>query len=270
MSKIDSVKEFIPLINVISKDDVAVFVFVDGVCVGSSQAQAFKLPIEIGTRLELNDKVHEVQKSGIGVEDIISKEVYGISIKRKMVPIIGENKSVEGVIVSAYEISNLEGVKTSSENLKESLEQTQVGIDDIANGAQSLASLLNNIQSVSQKVGTKVGEASAVVNSIRNNASRSNILALNASIEAARAGEAGRGFAVVANEMGKLAQMSGESAKQINDTLTEMFESLREVTEQVEGANDVASVQAAAVEEITATLSNITSAADSLASMARE
>lgn len=269
MNKIDAVKEFIPLINAVSRDDLGVFVFVDGVCVESNQAQGFRLPIEIGTKLEQTDKVYEVQRTGVATENNLPKEVYGIPIKRKMVPILGENKSVEGVMVCALETSGLESVKSSSKHLRESLEQTQVGIDDIANGAQSLASLLNNIQSVSQKVGTKVGEASAVVNSIRSNASRSNILALNASIEAARAGEAGRGFAVVANEMGKLAQMSGESAKQINETLTEMFESLREVTEQVKGANDVASVQASAVEDITATLSNITNAAEALSTIAK-
>lgn len=270
MSKVDRLKELIPIINSISRNDVAVFIFVNGVCVASAQANEFKLPIEVGTKLELSNKMYEVQKTGIAIDHTISKEVYGVPVKGRIAPILGEDGNVEGIITCLYENSEQERVKNSSENLKESLEQTQVGIDDIANGAQSLASLLNNIQTVSQKVGTKVGEASAVVNSIRNNASRSNILALNASIEAARAGEAGRGFAVVANEMGKLAQMSGESAKKINDTLTEMFESLREVTEQVEGANDVASVQAAAVEEITATLSNITNAAEALAALAHE
>lgn len=267
MSRVDSLKEFLPLITSISKDDVAVFIFVDGVCVESIQAKGFKLPIQIGTKLDLSDKVHEVQKTGTALDINIPQEVYGLPIREKIVPVVGDNQSIDAVIVCVYEMSKSEDAKISSENLIESLEQTQVGIEDIANGAQSLASRLNSIQEVSQKVSTNVGEASAVVNSIRSNASRSNILALNASIEAARAGEAGRGFAVVANEMGKLAQMSGESAKQINETLTEMFESLREVIEQVEGANDVASLQAAAVEEITATLSNITNAAEKLTTL---
>ena len=51
-------------------------------------------------------------------------------------------------------------------------------------------------------------------------ASQINLLSLNASIEAARAGEHGRGFAVVATEIGKLAAETGDTANQIQQTIT--------------------------------------------------
>ena len=54
-----------------------------------------------------------------------------------------------------------------------------------------------------------------VTSLIRNIASQTNMLALNASIEASRAGEAGRGFGVVASEIQKLAQQSDASAENI-------------------------------------------------------
>jgi methyl-accepting chemotaxis protein len=46
------------------------------------------------------------------------------------------------------------------------------------------------------------------------------LLSFNASVEAARAGESGKGFAVVAEEVGNLAAMSGASAKEISDLLS--------------------------------------------------
>jgi methyl-accepting chemotaxis protein len=51
-------------------------------------------------------------------------------------------------------------------------------------------------------------------------------LSFNASVEAARAGEAGKGFAVVAEEVGKLALMSGDAAKDINNIVDRSVSSM--------------------------------------------
>lgn len=63
-------------------------------------------------------------------------------------------------------------------------------------------------------------------------ASQTNLLALNAAIEAARAGEVGRGFAVVADEVRSLSIQSGETGRQITETIKHFTTSVEQTMEQ--------------------------------------
>ncbi|HYE09745.1 MAG TPA: methyl-accepting chemotaxis protein, partial [Patescibacteria group bacterium] len=61
----------------------------------------------------------------------------------------------------------------------------------------------------------KIKAIDTITEAVEGIAAQTQLLALNAAIEAARAGDAGRGFAVVAGEVGKLADDSSQSAKEI-------------------------------------------------------
>ena len=100
--------------------------------------------------------------------------------------------------------------------------------------------MLKNMAANTNNVGKDVNTAVGIVSKISGNASRSNILALNASIEAARSGEAGRGFAVVATEMGKLAKDSGDSASEIKTSLDAVNTELSGVITEISSANTIA------------------------------
>ncbi|MBU1365626.1 MAG: hypothetical protein KKE51_17560 [Gammaproteobacteria bacterium] len=85
----------------------------------------------------------------------------------------------------------------------------------------------------------RVSRISGSLNDIAGITKQTDLLALNAAIEAARAGEAGRGFAVVADEVRTLAARTGEFNVDIRKSLTDIMNSLQEVSTRVADATHI-------------------------------
>ncbi len=97
----------------------------------------------------------------------------------------------------------------------EAVESTVAGILQIRETVSETARKVKRLAEASQEISKIV----AVISTI---ASRTNLLALNASIEAARAGEAGRGFAIVADEVRQLADRSAKALKEIEQIVMQI------------------------------------------------
>ena len=77
-------------------------------------------------------------------------------------------------------------------------------------------------------------EITKMASVVRGIASKTNLLALNASIEAARAGEPGRGFAVVAQEVKTLSRSTTDSLTTIDELTAELTSGVGEISRVID------------------------------------
>ncbi len=105
------------------------------------------------------------------------------------------------------------------------VEVSRAGHQAVRETIDSMNQIKEQVQGIAEGIlvlAEQTQQIGAIISTVNEIASQSNILALNASIEAARAGEAGKGFAVVAVEVRNLATQSQQATEQIKAILSQI------------------------------------------------
>ncbi len=233
--------DLLPLLKDLFEHDVFITVMdTNGIVQGFSVPDGAVPQLKVGEEfIDPSGAFQEVIKTGKKKHNYLPKEVMGEAFEGVLAPVADHGKIV-GCIICTYSVDAKERMASVTAQFQESVDNIQSSVQTVISGIEDLFGMLTNMNDMTNYVENDVHNAVDVVNKISSNASRSNILALNASIEAARSGEYGRGFAVVADEMGKLAKDSDHSAGEIKTTLSTITDHLASIISSIKDANSVA------------------------------
>lgn len=266
---LEAILQVAPILKDIMQEDMVVAVADTAKFLYYRPGDTIDLKIKVGQALNVEEPLYRTIKDGRIYSTIASKEVFGVPFKATTYPIKDSLGNVIGGVGIAKSLSTQFKVEEATENMLSALQQTTGSVEEIAEGSVKLSTSMNNIVKSVNITEKKIKETDSILSLIKSIASQSNLLALNAAIESARAGEAGRGFSIVAQEMRKLSQTSSESAKKVSQILLEMKKSIEQIANEINSTSIIAESQAAATEEINATIEELTANSELLADIAK-
>jgi len=186
--------------------------------------------------LEVIDQVIEI--SNRQIENSRSQTEAAITdMSLRFTSLVGRlNGALEAATLSNVAVPNQSGNKSTL--LDNVFENSRIQLSAVINNlAEALVNRKSSFEEL-EKLSSETTILKSMAEGVEKIASQTNLLALNAAIEAARAGEVGRGFAVVADEVRSLSIQSGETGRQITNSISQFTSSVESTVEYARLAMD--------------------------------
>jgi methyl-accepting chemotaxis protein len=207
--------------------------------------------------LTKSEFTQEILTSGKSITKIIPENVYGVKLRVIAAPIFEDDSTISGAVGVGTSMQLQDSLYNSAKLISSTAEQISATSQELASTAVQLAEDINKVKNGGETVLTDISKTDNILKFVSEVANNSNLLGLNAAIEAARAGDQGRGFAVVAEEIRKMAQNSSQSVKDIKMILQKIQIATRNVVLTVSATAELGERQAAATEEMSATMEQL-------------
>lgn len=208
----------------------------------------------IGSPIPTKGHIPTALTTGAHKIGIVPKEQYGVAFKSSTIPIKNNSDNIIGTLTLALSLKGQTALQEITENISSSAEQLSATTEDLASSALVLSENIAEVLSQTKDILKLIEQTNHILDFVKSVATNSRLLGLNAAIEAARAGDFGRGFAVVADEIRKMAENSAKSVNDSKNLISAINFKVNHLMSKVEELTNVALTQAAANQEMTATI----------------